>query len=50
MAKAAAKNLNEIGNENSYTPEFFETLYKKIGLTPSPRLIISKIKTRIIPT
>ena len=26
-------NQTPLGNENSYTPEFLESLYKKIGLT-----------------
>lgn len=32
MNRAASKDLKETGNENSYTKEFFEELYKKIDL------------------
>lgn len=32
MKMASAKDLKEIGNESSYTPEFFEELYQKIDL------------------
>lgn len=32
MSKAAIDNIKNIGNENSYTPEFYEALYKKTGL------------------
>lgn len=32
MAKAATQNLKTIGNENSYTPEFFEELCEKINI------------------
>ena len=32
MAKAASKELKKLGNENSYTKEFFEELYEKINL------------------
>ena len=43
MAKAAAKNLKEIGNENSYTPEFFEELFNKIGLeTDSDKFVLKR--------
>jgi len=33
--KANSKNMRKLGNENSYTPEFFEQLYKKINLKDS---------------
>ncbi len=33
MGKAAIDNIKNIGNENSYTPDFFEELFQKIGLT-----------------
>ncbi|MDD3020129.1 MAG: hypothetical protein PHX61_04010 [Alphaproteobacteria bacterium] len=33
MAKAKSNDLKPIGNENSYTPEFFEDLCSKINLT-----------------
>lgn len=33
MAKAKSNDLKPLGNENSYTPEFFEDLCKKINLT-----------------
>jgi hypothetical protein len=33
MAKAKSHDLKKIGNENSYTPEFFDELCKKINLT-----------------
>lgn len=32
MAKAKSKELKPLGNENSYTPEFFEELCQKINL------------------
>jgi len=32
MKKAATKEIKTLGNENSYTKEFFEELYKKIDL------------------
>lgn len=32
MTKAAAQTLKELGNENSYTPEFFRELCEKIDL------------------
>lgn len=32
MKKAQTKNLKKLGNENSYTKEFFEELYNKINL------------------
>ena len=35
MKKAASNNLKKIGNENSYTKEFFEDLCKKISLEDS---------------
>ncbi len=31
--KAAVNNIKNIGNENSYTPEFFEELFEKLKLT-----------------
>ena len=38
MAKAATQNLKTIGNENSYTPEFFEELCEKINIQVSQLL------------
>lgn len=37
MAKEKSNNLKPIGNEKSYTPEFFEILYDKIALTDSKK-------------
>ncbi|OIN85578.1 MAG: hypothetical protein AUJ12_08490 [Alphaproteobacteria bacterium CG1_02_46_17] len=32
MAKSKSNDLKPLGNENSYTPEFFDELYKKVDL------------------
>lgn len=37
MAKEKSNNLKPIGNEKSYTKEFFDTLYDKIALTDSKK-------------
>ena len=42
MAKTTSKKLEPIGNENSYTKEFFEELYKQIGLTAQSEKYILK--------
>lgn len=43
MAKAAINNIKNIGNEDSYTPEFFEDLFQKLKLTDhSQRQIIKR--------
>lgn len=42
MAKASTENIKNIGNENSYTPEFFEELFLKIRLTTRPAQNILK--------
>lgn len=49
MAKEKSNNLKPIGNEKSYTPEFFDILYDKISLTDSNKKIVLR-RTIILAT
>lgn len=43
MTKAVSKDIEPFGNENSYKPEFFEALYKKIDLKdPSIKRVLKQ--------
>lgn len=42
MAKAAANSIKDIGNENSYTSEFFEEFFQKIRLTAQSEKTVLK--------
>ena len=49
MPKAAVNNIKNIGNEDSYAPEFFEKLFQKLKLTDQSQKHIIK-RTIILAT
>ena len=49
MKKSKSNERKPIGNEKSYTPEFFDTLYDKISLTDSKKKIVLR-RTIILAT